>query len=244
MRNERKPNKIKEKDLIKIIDQMKEEQSQVGYALSHDIKESIRNINSFLQLIHMKYEGRLDHGMVDYLQMITNCTERMEDLVNDMSGFIKTVDNPKKEKVNLNKLLDEVVKDLSIEINYSNAQIVVEDLPEINCSKACVKKLFVILIDNALKFKKEDKAPEIYISCRRSPEEVEFSVQDSGIGIDPKFKEAVFNLFRQLHPRGAYSGNGMGLANARKIVEMHEGKIWLETKNVLKTEFKFKLPVI
>ncbi len=236
-------NKFQDKNLIDTIRQLEEEQTQINYALSHDIKESIRNINSFLELIHLKYEGRLDHGMVNYLTLITSTARRMEGLVNDISDFKLIGKDFNLKEVDTGELVKSVMKELSIEISYCCAKFDLGTLPTLQCDERSMRLLFKVLINNALKFRNKDRSPHIVMSSSIHDGMMQFSIKDNGIGIDPKFDQVIFDFFRQLHPRGAYAGNGVGLAMAQKVMRLHGGKIWLETSNSKNTEFKFKLPM-
>jgi light-regulated signal transduction histidine kinase (bacteriophytochrome) len=144
--------------------------------------------------------------------------------------------------VDCDKIIHEVLFDMSDSIKSSGAGIMVKKLPVINGFETELRLLFQNLIHNAIKFRKRDVPPEIDISAEIQQHEWTFSIQDNGIGIHDNEKEHVFVIFRRTHNRSEYEGSGIGLAHCKKIVEMHDGRIWVESTPGLGSTFYFTIP--
>jgi len=144
--------------------------------------------------------------------------------------------------VDCNKILNEVISDMSESINLYEAKITVQELPVLNGSETELRLLFQNLIHNAIKFRKKDVHPEINISAESHENEWVFAIEDNGIGIEGKDKVIVFNIFQRTHNRSEFEGSGIGLAHCKKIVELHGGKIWVESAPNAGSVFIFSIP--
>jgi light-regulated signal transduction histidine kinase (bacteriophytochrome) len=145
-------------------------------------------------------------------------------------------------KFNSDEALQNALKNLSVSIGNSKAEIKYDSLPEIFADPIQIEQLFQNLIGNAIKYS-GDKIPEIYISCKRGDGEWIFSVKDNGIGINPEFHERIFKIFQRLHARTEYEGIGIGLSICSKIVQRHKGRIWVESEEGKGAEFFFTIPI-
>ena len=125
----------------------------------------------------------------------------------------------------------------------ANGEIKVETLPVAVAYQQELRQLFLNLISNALKFRKTDTQAKIKISARQKNNEWEFAIEDNGIGIDEKFADKVFIIFQRLHPQNTYEGTGIGLAYCKKIVELHNGRIWFKSTLGEGTTFFFTIPI-
>jgi light-regulated signal transduction histidine kinase (bacteriophytochrome) len=132
-------------------------------------------------------------------------------------------------EVDCNELLKEVLSDISFSIKENKANIKVENLPTLKGYRTEMRQLFQNLIMNALKFIEKDTIPEITISAKELKTEWQFSIKDNGIGIDEKDQNKIFVIFKRLHNRSEYEGTGIGLSNCKKIVELHNGNIYVES---------------
>jgi len=144
--------------------------------------------------------------------------------------------------VDCNKLLQNVLDDLTVAVNEAGACITYEALPLINGYATELKQLFQNLITNAIKFRKKETSPTINISVQRAGECWQFAFKDNGIGIEEKHNEKIFAIFKRLHTRTEYEGSGIGLSYCKKIVELHNGRIWVESKVGEGSTFCFTLP--
>ena len=131
---------------------------------------------------------------------------------------------------------------MALAIEESNATLTVTDLPRIKGYELELRVLFQNLISNSLKFRVPGRTPQIYVSAKKQKNSWVFSVQDNGIGIDPQHRDKVFLIFQRLNVREKYEGTGIGLANCKKIVDLHGGKIWIDQKSTEGTTFCFSIP--
>jgi len=148
----------------------------------------------------------------------------------------------KKEWIEIDKLIDDVVSDLNAQIQETNAQIKYIGLPKIYGLQSELNSLFQNLISNAIKYSKQNENPNIEISCNSQDDNWVFSVKDNGIGFDPKFNNKIFSIFQRLENASNINGTGIGLAHCKKIVELHGGKIWADSKPAEGSIFYFSLP--
>lgn len=211
---------------------------------SHDLKEPLRTIKSYIDLIDQKYKHLLDDSGKECVEYVKDGANRMTNMLDDVFAFTSVGEETTKiDKVDLKNLLDAVLVNLGKKITESNAIITYETLPSINVDARQFRHLFQNLIENAIKYKGTSD-PMIVIGWEKKDEEWKFSVSDNGIGIAPEFQDKVFELFRRLHSVGDYGGSGMGLAICKKIVDNHGGKIWVESQGQGQgCSFHFSIPV-
>lgn len=217
---------IKNKQLKEYIDSNMQLEN-FAYIASHDLREPVRTMGSFAQLLQRKYSGQLDEAANNYIKFIVNSSNHMNSLIQDLLAYSR-VDTQKHdiEVLNLNNILDITITGLKELIAEKKAEIkVIPPMPTIRANGTKMKQLFQNLINNAIKFHKPNEAPIIQIECKELSRAWQFKVRDNGIGILPEFKEKIFVLFKKLHRRGEYEGTGLGLAICKKIVEQHGGEI-------------------
>jgi light-regulated signal transduction histidine kinase (bacteriophytochrome) len=167
----------------------------------------------------------------------------MAGLINSLMEFSQLGRNKKLVKVDCSQLIDNVVADLKSLINASNAVIDVSEMPVLNLYEVEIRQLFQNLISNSIKFQKKDQQPKIQISCVKQGDRWKFSITDNGIGIESSQFERIFDLFQRLHiDEEEYEGKGIGLAYCKKIVQLHQGEIWVESNMGEGTAFHFTIP--
>lgn len=214
----------------RILEQKNKEVEEFVYIASHDLKEPINTMASFVQLFRNEYEKSLDDTAKQYCDFVQASTTRMHAMINDLLDYSRIGQKSKKELVDCNLLLKEIQDDLSDVIHRTNTKIEIEGvLPELVISKTEFRLLFQNLISNAIKFSKSQKTPHIKIGVM-GDEQKEFYVSDNGIGIDEKNKGNIFKMFKRLHPKGEYEGTGIGLAHCLKIINNNGGRIRVESK--------------
>lgn len=208
--------------------QANEELSQFAYIASHDLKEPLRMVSSFMMLLSKKYKGKLDTQADEYIEYAVDGAERMKTMIDALLEYAR-VDSTKKstEVVDWREIVNDVLIDLSVLIEETDASVVVDDLPSINADPIQIRRLFQNIIGNAIKYCGDEK-PSVHIKSEMSEGFCKISIFDNGIGIDEKSNEAVFEIFKRLHGVGQYEGTGIGLAVCKKIVERHGGQIWVE----------------
>ena len=219
------------------------ELQQFAYIASHDLREPLRKVASFCQLLQRRYQGRLDERGDQYIAFAVDGAKRMQVLIDDLLAFSQVGrEAGEPEMVDTGELLSAAISDLRSAIDYSGATISRGSLPKLRAEASLLTAVFQNLIGNALKFR-GDEPPQVRVESTRDGDEWLFAVTDNGIGIDPQYAEQIFVIFQRLHTRSAYPGTGIGLAMCRKIIEYHGGRIWLDTEAPDgSTRFCFTLP--
>ncbi|GGO26346.1 hypothetical protein GCM10008949_17060 [Deinococcus humi] len=219
------------------------ELAQFAYVASHDLQEPLRTITSFSQLLSRRYGGQLDERADSYIQFIGDATARMGTLLQDLLAFSRVGSAPMQHRpVDLRVLMEQVLQDLQAQVDQTGARVVVGPLPTVPGDATQLRQLFQNLIGNALKFHHPERAPDVQIVAQEHGSYVTVRIADNGIGIAPDYFERIFTIFQRLHTRETYEGSGMGLAIARKIVERHGGRVWLESTPGHGTTFQVSLP--
>jgi len=219
-------------------------QQQFIYIVSHDLREPINTINNFAGLLLEDWDGRIDATGMRYLSHVRQGAERIRRLLDDLLGYVR-LDRTDLERsvVDLNEVLDDVLKDISSALDSRGAVLKRSPLPVVVGQVSMLRVLLQNLIDNATKFHRPGVAPEVSITAVNRDGATEILVADNGIGIDEGQQTRAFEIFRRLHPKRDYSGTGIGLAMCKKIVELHNGKIWLESSPGAGATVHVSLPV-
>ncbi|MGE5401166.1 MAG: sensor histidine kinase [Ignavibacteriales bacterium] len=240
--HEQKINQVKLEVTLKELERSNKELEQFAYVASHDLQEPVRTVKSFTQLLERRYKDKLDANASEYISFITDGAGRMQQLINDLLEYSRVSTRGKSfQSVKCEAILDTVKKNLSLTIQETGAVITNDPLPEITADQTQLIQLFQNLISNAIKFT-TGKTPEIKIGAADKGKEWIFSVSDNGIGIDPQYAEKIFVIFQRLHSREKFSGTGIGLAVCKKIVELHGGRIWVESRSGQGSTFYFTIP--
>ncbi len=219
-----------------------QELRQFAYVASHDLKEPLRMVTSYTELLAQEYGGRLDGEAGAYLRHITDGAARMRTLIDELLDYSRVGHGDDHVgPVDLRDVLRAVLVDLDVAIRESSAVIQCQDLPVVQGNAARLAQLFQNLLSNALKFH-GDRPPCIRVTAVRDGEQWVFAVADNGIGISPEHRDRVFQLFQRLHTREEYPGTGIGLAVCQKVVQAHGGRIWLESSPGQGATFRFTLP--
>lgn len=221
--------------------QKNKEIEQFVYIASHDLQEPLRTTTSFVELLQRQYGGSLDEKADKYLNFITDASKRMKVLIKDLLDYSRIGAKKDLARIDCNLLMQAVLADLGNAISEANATIIIDQLPVISGYNTEIKQLFQNLIINAIKFRKKDEPPRIQVSVSSKPEHWQFSIKDNGIGIAPEHREKIFLIFQRLHTKSQYEGSGIGLAHAKKIVEIHGGEIWPESTLGVGTTFFFTI---
>jgi light-regulated signal transduction histidine kinase (bacteriophytochrome) len=231
-----------EKSKVDLEDANKELE-KFAYVASHDLKEPVRMISNYTQLLELQYAGQLDKTGQEYVKFAVDGSHRIRALINDLLAYVELTQRPvQPEDIDLNRVVNEAVKNLAKESRISTDCISITSLPNVKADTYKIYLLFYHLLDNAFKFRRQDAKPCIKMNVEKQDRNYLFSISDEGIGMDMDYKEKVFTIFQRLHNKDDYSGNGIGLTLCKKIVEMHGGKIWLNSLPSVGTTVYFTLP--
>lgn len=217
---------------------------EFAYVASHDLQEPLRKIRTFGDRLRSRFGAALGEQGADYVDRMQNAAARMQTLIEDLLTYSRvTTKGQAFCPVDLERLAEEVVSDLSQRVEQTDAEVRVEGLPTIEADAVQMRQLLQNLIANALKFHRPGVRPEVLVQGRSTEAGVEIRVRDNGIGFDPQYAERIFSPFQRLHGRGEYEGTGMGLAICRKIVDRHGGDIEARGAPGGGAEFWVRLPV-
>ncbi|HMK24853.1 MAG TPA: ATP-binding protein [Chitinophagaceae bacterium] len=219
------------------------ELERFAYVATHDLQEPLRLVSSFMQLLKKKYAKQLDEQATEYIDYAVGGANRIKKLILDLLEFSKVSSNREEfTPTDMNMVLQDVSLVFSGELKDTGAELIIPTLPTINANTALMLQLFENLVGNALKYR-DGLKPLIQIDCKEKDDEFRFSVTDNGIGIDPEYSDKIFILFQRLHnDNETYEGTGVGLAICKKIVELHQGTIWVVSEKGKGSTFYFTIP--
>lgn len=221
-----------------------EQLEQFAYAAAHDLQEPLRNISNSLGLVRRLHAGQLNTDAVRWIDFSVEGAQRMHDMVKDLLTYSRAVDGlgSPENPVSAHQAVQTALANLTIMIATAGASIDVGPLPSVFVLETHLVQIFQNLVANSVKYRQKDIRPEIRISASRTGPEWQFSVADNGIGFDPQYSDKIFGVFRRLHQRNEYQGNGIGLAICARIVSHYGGRIWAESAAGQGASFHFTLP--
>lgn len=214
------------------------------YVISHDLQTPLRGIHGFADLLVKRMKDKLDERERHYVARIQAGAQRMATLINDLLEYsrLERMAQPF-EKVRMKDVLDQALRDLDHLIRDSRAVVQCDGpLPVVWGDRTRLGLVWTNLLTNAIKYARPDEAPRISIRCREDEREFVFQCQDNGIGISPEFHTHIFDLFRRLHTTDKFEGTGVGLAIVKRVMELHHGRIWVESAAGQGATFRFTLP--
>ncbi len=226
------------------LSESRKEIEKFAYVASHDLQEPLRMVASYVQLIKKRYKGKLDAQADEFIDYAVEGANRMRKLIEDLLLYSRISSKKLKlEEVDCNEIVSNIIPELNkIYTNTKNA-VKFSNLPLIKADKYQIKHLFYHLIENSVKFN-EEKEPSVKITSQTQNGNWIFSIVDNGIGIEKEYMEKIFEAFKKLHHHKEYPGSGIGLTICKKIIELHGGKIFVESEPKKGTIFRFELPLI
>jgi PAS domain S-box-containing protein len=203
---------------------------QFAYSAAHDLQEPLRMVATYSELLRKKFGGRLGPRADEYIAFTVEGAVRMENLLRDLRIYtqVSTAEHEPVAEINANEVLKRALQNLEVAMKDSGASVTNTELPHVCIYEFQLEQVFQNLIGNAIRYRGSE-APRIHITACMAGDEWVFSVQDNGIGIDPKFKEHIFGIFKRLHSASEYPGTGMGLAICKRIIERGGGRMWVES---------------
>jgi len=221
-----------------------EDLEQFAYVASHDLQEPLRMIKNYLQLLRQRYKDQLDTNALEFIGFALDGSKRMHQLIHDLLTYSRVGTHGKEfGTTSCDEALADALANLQVAIEESNAEVTRDPLPTVKGDIVQLTQLFQNLVGNAVKFRGE-APPKVHVGVVRNGAEWEFSVRDNGIGIAEQDFQRIFVVFQRLHSREKYAGTGIGLSVCKKIVERHEGRIWVDSKPGKGTTFHFTIPAL
>jgi PAS domain S-box-containing protein len=225
------------------LQRLNEDLKQFTFAATHDLREPLRMMRVYAQMLQRKLSEQLDHTSRSFIDEIIKGGERASRLIDGLLEFSRLgdLDEGKPERVSAEAALNEALSDLQIATTEAGAMIIREALPDVLANAVHLCQLFQNLVGNAIKYRKPGTAPEVQITAQRVGASCLFSVQDNGVGVDPQQFSKIFLPFKRLHG-SEIPGAGIGLATCKRIVERYSGRIWVESEEGKGSTFYFSLP--
>jgi PAS domain S-box-containing protein len=220
-----------------------EDLEQFAFSASHDLKEPLRTVNIYSQLLGQRIGGSLDHEAQQFLRFIRSGAIRMEALLENLLTYaqLRQVEKPPDAQVNLNDILQATLAGMAGTITESQAQVSSGTLPSLRVHQTHLQQIFQNLISNAIKYRRQGERPVIEIVADCQNDIWTISVRDNGIGIAAESRDKIFGLFTRLHA-GDQAGTGLGLAICQRVVERYHGRIWVESQLGEGSTFRFTFP--
>ena len=239
---ERKQAEEKLKQTVAELGHSNEELQGFAHVASHDLQEPLRMVASYVQLLERRYKDNLDADANDFINFAVDGTKRMQNLINDLLSYSRVGSRSKPfEPTNIEQVFEAAMDNLRVAIEESKAEVTHEPLPTVTADEGQMVQVFQNLLSNAIKFRRKEP-PRVHVAAEQKGGEWIFSVRDNGIGIEPQYFERIFIIFQRLHGQ-EYPGTGAGLAIAKRIVEHHGGRIWVESEPGKGSIFYFSIPV-
>jgi signal transduction histidine kinase len=221
----------------------KNELEQFAYATAHDLQEPLRAIASYAQLLEKQQRGKLDEESAGFIREIVDGAGRLKMLLRDVQLFLAEDRVPLGcGTVAAGDALQAALTALKRRIADAGATVTVGELPAVQADERRLREIFIVLIANAVEYRHPYRAAEVHVSGRRSDGYDVIDVRDNGIGIEPRYRDQIFEVFRRLHSRDEHPGTGMGLAIARKMVERLGGRITVVSSPGVGSTFSIHLP--
>jgi PAS domain S-box-containing protein len=214
------------------------------FSVSHDLRAPLRAISGFAEIIARRHREALNEEGRRYFDHILEASERMGDLISDLLNYSRLGRKAvTPEVIELEPFVEEVLRPYEETLRSGETELVLDlEVSSLWADRALLRQIVSNLVDNALKYRREDVEHRVRIACRTEGSEAVLTVSDNGIGIDPNHHERIFNIFQRLHPRTAYPGTGIGLALVKKAVSLLGGTIRLASEPEKGTEFEIRWP--
>ncbi|MCU4741721.1 sensor histidine kinase [Natronoglomus mannanivorans] len=228
-------------DAVAQLETSNERLEQFAYAASHDLQEPLRMVTNYLQLVESRYGDELDEDGREFIEFAVDGADRMRGMIDGLLEYsrVETQGDPF-DAVDLDTVLDDVLTDLQFKIEETDTEVTREPLPTVDGDARQLQQLFQNLVSNAIDYN-GDEPPRIHVSATREGEEWTISVRDEGIGIDADDADRIFGIFQRLHSVEEQPGSGIGLALCERIVERHDGAIWVDSEPGEGSTFSFTL---
>lgn len=214
-----------------------------SYSVSHDLRAPLRHINGYISLLNERYSDGLPEKALHYLKTVTTAAKQMGMLIDDLLQFSRTGrQEVHQTTTDMNLLIKEVLEKIKPDIENRKINWSVQELPEVFGDYSLLKQVWINLLDNAVKYTRNEKLAEISIGCTVNQKNIVFFVRDNGAGFDMKYAHKLFGVFQRLHTQAEFEGTGIGLANVQRIIHKHNGQVWFKAQPGTGATFFFSLP--
>ena len=214
-----------------------------SYSVSHDLRAPLRHINGYVNLLNERFHNDLPEKAIHYLKTIANATNQMGTLIDDLLQFSRTGrQEVQHTTIDMNGLIKEALEQIKPDIENRKINWTIQELPEAYGDYSLLKQVWLNLLDNAVKYTRNEKLAEISIGSTENQENIQFFVRDNGVGFDMKYANKLFGVFQRLHSHSEFEGTGIGLANVHRIIQKHHGQVWADAKPGTGATFFFSLP--
>ena len=247
----KKSEKIIEKQILDLNESNKDLQMYIdsnlqlenfAYIASHDLKAPIRSVISFMQLLRKNIANQVDEKNLKFIDIVLAASTNMQVLIDDLLDYSRiNTQAVVFEHVDLNKMLRGLQRDIITTIEESNTELIIADMPTVVADNSRIRQVFQNLITNAIKFVDKGDKPKVDISYREISDGHQFTVRDNGIGIEEEYLDKIFLMFKKLHSENRYTGTGIGLSICKKVIDQHNGKIWVESELNKGSTFHFTI---
>ncbi|MGB9936484.1 MAG: sensor histidine kinase [Methanobacterium sp.] len=241
MKRQKSDEKLKEN--LEELKRSNEELQSFAYITSHDLQEPLRTMGSYASLLKYRYEGQLDDDADEFINYMVSGSKRMKNMIQGLLDYSRVgTQGGEFEEFSGEEALDNALLNLESSIKECNAKVTSKNLPVLFGDKDQITRVFQNFIGNALKFRKKGVSPQINIQVKENDAEYIFSVSDNGIGLEEQYSDKIFEVFKRLHTIGEYEGAGIGLAIIKRIIDRHNGRVWVESSLGKGSTFYFTLP--
>lgn len=215
---------------------------QFAYVAAHDLREPLVAVAAYLKVLERRCGNRIDPEAQSIIKSAMDATMRLDTLIQTLLAYSRVVGDVQSfHPTDCTAVLETVLSNLKSIVEETGTVVTCDSLPTVVGNPSLLVQLFQNLLANAIKFRGEEP-PEVHVGATKTEDEWTFSVKDNGIGIEPPYFDRIFLLFQRLHSGPEYAGSGIGLANCRKIVERHGGRIWVESTPGKGSTFFFTIP--
>ena len=214
-----------------------------SYSVSHDLRAPLRHINGYVDLLNERFRDDLPEKAQHYLEVISSASKQMGTLIDELLLYSRTGRQViSKINLDMNILVHEVVEKFYFEIQNRKIEWEISNLPIVNADYTMMKQVWTNLIDNALKYSRNNELTKIKIGIAEEKDYYKFFIQDNGVGFDMKYAGKLFGVFQRLHSQTEFEGTGIGLANVQRIIHKHNGRIWADAELNKGATFYYTLP--
>ena len=217
--------------------------NQFTFAATHDVREPLRMMTIYVQLLQKELEGQLSETAIGYIDNVVNGGQRISRLINGLLQFTRLggMAETKPVPVKADLAVKDALADLQMSVTENRAKLTIHDLPIVMADPLHLRQVFQNLIGNSIKYRRRDLDPQIQISAKQNGDFWQFCVQDNGIGIAAEHHDQIFLPFKRLHGPDI-AGSGIGLATCKRLIERYGGRIWIDSEENRGAMFYFSLP--